>query len=707
MNFLFPSFLYALSALSIPIAIHLFNFRRYKKIYFSNVRFLKEVVKESRSRSRLKHWLVLLCRLLVIFFLVCAFAQPFIPNKQGGATAGIKAVSIFIDNSFSMEAVNQNGTLLEDAKNKAAQIAQSLNAADKVQLITEDFDEAQERWLNKDEFMEELKGLKISPSSRLLSEVMQRQQENIMHSGSLVKEAFVISDFQKTVSDISGFHATSDITTDLIPEVAETKNNVSVDTCWFTSPVHIPGKAEQLMVKLSNYSTTAVTNAPIKLALNGEEKAVGSYNIDAMGTTTIAMSFIPGKKIIEQGELKINDYPITFDDKLYFSFKLSASIPVLWLHPDSAKKNAYLRSLYGSDSLFTFTEALASHLDYSTLPRYRLIILDNLGSITSGMGNELAKYVSQGGNLLVIPPDFDSWTYFQNPSWHGNLLAGQLRQGIDFNSYRDFLTSVNCSYYEKLDTNRLKVDKLNYESKIYADVFEKKQHPNMDLPLVSKHYTLSQTTKSLSENLMKLENGDDFLDEFHYNKGNIYLLAVAMNSSFSNFQQHAIFVPTMFNIGLYSSSNPPMYYVLGDVQPIEAPDVTLPQNVFFKIQGDKDTLSILPERQIINDNVFLFVHTELTQAGNFKLMAGDSLVSGISFNYSRRESDLRCLSPADIETSCSKAGIKNFSVIPVTTAAFPSLLTEVNRGKYYWKYCVLLALLFLAAEEALLRLWKD
>jgi hypothetical protein len=206
---------------------------------------------------------------------------------------------------------------------------------------------------------------------------------------------------------------------------------------------------------------------------------------------------------------------------------------------------------------------------------------------------------------------------------------------------------------------------------------------------------------------MKLENGDDFLDEFHYNKGNIYLLAVAMNSSFSNFQQHAIFVPTMFNIGLYSSSNPPMYYVLGDVQPIEAPDVTLPQNVFFKIQGDKDTLSILPERQIINDNVFLFVHTELTQAGNFKLMAGDSLVSGISFNYSRRESDLRCLSPADIETSCSKAGIKNFSVIPVTTAAFPSLLTEVNRGKYYWKYCVLLALLFLAAEEALLRLWKD
>jgi len=646
---------------------------------------LQEVVQESRSRSRLKHWLVLLCRMLVLAFLVFAFSQPYIPNKQGNTTAGVKAVSIFIDNSFSMNAVNQNGTLLEDAKSKAEQIAQSLNAADKVQLISEDFDEAQERWLNKDEFLEELKGLKTSPNSRMLPEIMQRQQENIIHSGCPVKEAFIISDFQKSASDISNFHSNPDITTDLIPEVAETKNNVSIDTCWFTSPIHVPGKAEQLMVKLSNYSTAQVTNGPIKLLLNGEEKAVGSYNIDAMGSTTVSMSFIPDKKKIQQGELKINDYPINFDDKLFFSFKLSSSIPMLWLHPDSTRKNAYLHSLYGKDSLFIFNEAIASHLDYATLPNYRLIILDNIGSITSGMGNELSKYISLGGNLLVIPP----------------------ASGLDMNSYRDFLSSINCSYYERLDTTHLKVDKLNYESNIYSDVFEKKQHPNMDLPLVSKHYSISHTTKSLSENLMKLENGDDFLDEFHYNKGNVYLLSVAMNNNFSNFQQHAIFVPTMYNIGLYSSSNPQLYYTLGDAQPIEAPNINLPQNVFFKIQGDKDTLSILPEKRIINDNVFLFLHSQLFQSGNFKLMAGDSLASGISFNYNRRESDLRCLAAADIETLCSKAGVKNFAVMSVTNASLPSLLTEVNRGKYYWKYCLLLALLFLAAEEALLRLWKD
>ncbi|HTB05458.1 MAG TPA: BatA domain-containing protein [Bacteroidia bacterium] len=685
MNFLFPSFLYALSAVSIPILIHLFNFRRYKRLYFSNVRFLQEVVQESRSRSRLKHWLVLLCRILIIAFLVFAFAQPFIPNKSGNITAGNKAVSIFIDNSFSMNAINQNGTLLEDAKTKAIQIAQSLNAADKIQLVSQDFDEAQERWLNKDEFIEELKGLKISPYSRQLSEILQRQQENLEHSESPVKEDFIISDFQKSVSEIPNFHASADINTDLVPETAETKKNISVDTCWFNSPVHIPGKTEQLSVKLTNYSTVAVSNSPVKLFLNGEEKAMSSFNIDPMTSVTITLSFIPGQKPIQQGEIKISDYPINFDDNLYFSFRLSSRIPVLWIHPDSLSKNVFIRALYGKDSLFTLQEAAANHLDYSTLPSYRLLILDNIRSVTSGMSQEINKYISQGGNILIIPPS----------------------QGIDQLSYQNFLSYMDCSYYERLDTAHLKVDKLNYESIIYSDVFEKKQHPNMDLPIVSKHYVISHTTKALSENIMKMDNGNDFLDLFHYNKGNIYLLAVSLTDEFSNFQKHAIFVPTLYNIGLYSSPNTSLYYTLGNIQPIEAPSISLPQNVFFKIEATKDTLSVLPERRIINDNVFLFLHNQITQAGNYKLMAGDSLVSGISFNYNRKESDMSYLTPADIETLCERAGMKNVSVLPSSSASLPSLLTEVNRGKYYWKYCVLLALLFLALEEVILRLWKE
>lgn len=685
MNFLFPSFLYALSAISIPIIIHLFNFRRYKKLYFSNVRFLKEVVQESHSKSKLRQLLVLICRCLILIFLVLAFAQPFIPTKQGVTAGGSKAVSIFIDNSFSMMGVNQNGTLLDDAKSKAEQVAKTLNPADKVQLVTEDFNAMQERWLNKDEFIDQLKGLKVSPASRMLGEIMSRQEDNLNHSGSNVKEAFVVSDFQKSVAGMSSYKAETGITEDFIPVTAETKNNIAIDTCWFTSPVHLPGKAEQLFVKISNYSSVEVSDKPVKLYINGLEKATASFSVPPYSSTNVTLSYVPDKAILQEGEIKISDFPITFDDNIYFSYHLSTGIPVLNIHSDSLKTNTSLSYLYGKDSLFILTEAYANQLDYSTFPQYRLIILDEIPTITSGMSHELARYLIKGGDLFIIPPT----------------------SGIDKDSYNNFLTSVNASSIGNIDTTKLKVDKLNFQSPIYAGVFENKEHAHMDLPVVFRHYRIEHNSKVPYENLMKLDNGDDLLDMFPYSQSHIYLLTVSLSDEFSNFRKHAIFVPTLYNIGLFSSPQQTLYYTLGKEQPIEAPEMSLPEGILFKIKSINDTFSFLPEKRVVNDKTLLFMHGQVNAAGNYKLTAGDSTISRYSFNYDRKESQMSFLTPGALDSLCKNVGVTNFSVLSASGDTLPTLLTEVNRGKFYWKYCILLALLFLAIEEGLLRLWKD
>ena len=100
MSFVYPQFLWALTALAIPILIHLFNFRKTIRIFFSNTRFLKQVKQETTRKRKLKQYLILASRLLFIFFLVMAFAQPFLPAKEQ-MTAG-KEIIIYLDNSFSM-----------------------------------------------------------------------------------------------------------------------------------------------------------------------------------------------------------------------------------------------------------------------------------------------------------------------------------------------------------------------------------------------------------------------------------------------------------------------------------------------------------------------------------------------------------------------------------------------------------------------------
>ena len=123
MLFSYPAFLWGLLAVLIPIAVHLFNFRRYRKVYFSNVDRLSELQSESRRRSTVRQWLVLLMRILAVVFLVLAFAQPVLPSSGRKPVAGSTVVSIYIDNSFSMESASADGSQLDAARQKAREVA--------------------------------------------------------------------------------------------------------------------------------------------------------------------------------------------------------------------------------------------------------------------------------------------------------------------------------------------------------------------------------------------------------------------------------------------------------------------------------------------------------------------------------------------------------------------------------------------------------
>ena len=102
MTFLYPSFLWALAVLSVPVIIHLFNFRRTTRIYFSNNRFLKQVKESTSAKRKLKHYLILASRLLFLLFLVLTFAQPMIPAAE--QTVNYRNIVLYLDNSQSMSA---------------------------------------------------------------------------------------------------------------------------------------------------------------------------------------------------------------------------------------------------------------------------------------------------------------------------------------------------------------------------------------------------------------------------------------------------------------------------------------------------------------------------------------------------------------------------------------------------------------------------
>ena len=130
MQFKHPELLWGLLLLLIPIIVHLFQLRRFKKTPFTNVKFLKKVVSESRQSNTLKKWLLLFTRMFLLAALVFAFAQPFFAENSALKT---KEMVIYLDDSFSMQAKKENTSLLDDA---VQNLIQSIPQDQKFSLFT-------------------------------------------------------------------------------------------------------------------------------------------------------------------------------------------------------------------------------------------------------------------------------------------------------------------------------------------------------------------------------------------------------------------------------------------------------------------------------------------------------------------------------------------------------------------------------------------
>ncbi len=675
MAFLYPGFLFALLALAIPVIIHLFNFRQYKKVYFSNVQFLKDLQKQQSSRSNLKNRLILAARLLALVFLVLAFARPFLPvgNQQNAGKQ--QAVSVFVDNSYSMQTLNREGSLLDEAKRRAKEIASAYSVNDRFQLITQDFEGKQQRFLNRDEFDQAMDEVKISPQSRTLTQVLERQKALFGSENNAVPTVYLISDFQKNLAknSIAGDQKAK---VTLVRIKASPLPNIAVDSVWLLSPLHQPNAAEKLVVRLHNYGNEKADKVPVKLLINGQTKALGSYDLNAKSVRQDTLQFSGLKPGWQKGELSLNDNPVTFDNHFYFTFQVQQQLPVLQIADQVPNK--YLSAVFASDAFFKADFSSAGNVNYSGLNRYPVIYFNDVKEVSAGLAQQLQNYVKQGGTLVVFP------------AADANLA-----------SYKNLLQPLQADFPEKLLNDSTKVTAINLKHPLFKEVFEKMPQ-NPDLPQIKKYYALSSGQRNLKNNLLELPGRTAFLSVYSSGKGKVYLSAVPLDETFSNLPRHALFVPLLFRMALLSGHNQPLFYTLGENELMEiAPIVKMDEQPLHLQKGQ---ISLIPDVRQVNGNTMLYIADQIRETGDYQLTRKDSVLAQIAFNDNRQESDLNYLTDQELNTNFS--AIKTVSYLPAGKLSLTKQVAEVNSGVQLWKLCLILALLFLAAEVLLIRFYK-
>lgn len=671
MSFLYPGFLWALLLLAIPIVVHLFNFRRYKKILFPNVRMLQQIQQQTKSGNQLRKYLILACRLLALTMLVLAFAQPFIP-KNNRVTTGGKHISILVDNSFSMNLDGEEGPLLEAAKNRARAIINTCSHEDEISIVTADLNAAMLHFSSKQTALDNLDRIRISGNALPLKHLL-AMQNNSLSGFKGNASAYCISDFQASNSAITEQVYDSSIHAVWIRIPSGKRDNLSIDTCYLVSPVLQTKQPVTLMCKVSNYTEQAVSGSTLELWIDGKPKGVATFDLEPMSSALRSIVFSVENGGNHSCELRLPGDNIPMDDVLFFALKFNSVYNIGGISKGDGK---YTRAVFADNPGFAYTGENSGGINYGNFSRRDLIVLENAGETGSGFTSELLRYTKNGGTLFLFPDK--------------DLAYGGLA-GLG--------AAAGFSLSEKPLNGPMKITRIDYQHPVFRSIFEKTPE-KPDLPQASTYYSIRT---SGAATLMQLASGEPFISDIRYGKGHMMLCATPLDPAFGNFQNHALFVPMLLRSAMLGAYRFPLYYSCSERADIYT-GLPFESESGISLKGSKTAFMT----EAINREGELFINTngQIETPGHYALFSKttDSARLNLAFNADRSESDTRTLSESALDKLCETYGIERFSGSPQELEAG---IGKSTKGTVLWKWCILFSLFCLLIEILLIRFFRN
>ncbi|MBR3711368.1 MAG: BatA and WFA domain-containing protein [Bacteroidales bacterium] len=660
MTFLYPSILWALTALLIPIAVHLFNFRRHKTVYFSNTTVLKTIQQENAKTKKLKYLVVLALRCLFIAALVLAFAFPYKPDMATSINADEDLVGIYLDNSMSMKAQSSKTTLLEDARESAKSLLDKFSPSTRYVLMTNSFEVQNEYPMNRDEMLDQLDRMKLDGQPLKMNALVDRFQMLKKLHGFEKATLFMYSDFQKNQFDLAGVQPDSGLRVVAVPMQAEVQSNVSIDSVWLGSPVMQVGLTNEVHVMVANHGEKEMKGLPVNLSLDGKNAASATVDVEGGRSAELVMQFMLQDAGDVRGSVSLMDYPITFDDVYRFVISTRPVLKVVELNKASNPSSVAL--VFTDDPQYEYVLMDPNRFDLGVLSQAQLIVVSETSSINDALRRSLMEDAANGASVVFF-----------------------------------------CDNGKVVDTNTMSVNDLAVSHEFFNDmIVDLPQHA--DLPQVKQHVRLKPAANTTV--LMHLDNGDPMLTTKSEGRGQVFEFATTLDERWSTLSDNSLFVPMLLKMALLGGGVGRLSYTLGEDKTMLFGDLPLEGLEHLTIKNEDDGFEMMPAQEVRNNRVVLFYQDALPEAGFYELLLGDSIYHVMAWNDSRLESDMAFVGEEEISNTFKEAGIGLMAVLDVDDFSGNDLMQAMARQSSIWKWFVLLALLALAGEVAVLRFWK-
>lgn len=682
MKWVYPEFLFALAVILIPLLIHLFHFKRYKTVFFSSLTFLKSIEQEQKSTRKLKRWIIFALRALAFACIVFAFAQPYKPLSGNKQTAAQPIIGIFLDNSFSMSQIGENGELLSQAKELAKSIGEKAPRDARFILFTNDLSGDEKQVHTKAALIEQLDKITYSPLARSFNDVANWWQQYISdakRNGSRISTAQLVylSDFQKnTFGKITAKQFPNNFVYPVILKPVA-QSNLYIDSIWFESPTHKLNRKETVFVRVKNEGKEIAKNTEVSLKIVKMQRDLFAH-LSTNGTDTVELSYFNNQTGMIACSATINDKQFLQDDAFYFNYEVKKQAAVLLINGEDAVSNIErvlkLDNFYATKTIGQNERIASENSD--------LIILNGLNNIAPNLQTQLVEAAKNGVTLLLFPG-----------------------KNATISAWNNLLSNLAMPQLSGLYEADLSVKTITTSDAYFDGVFEKKPD-NISLPAAKKSYRTTKNSTTQAVDLMRFQNGAPFFTK-STGKYPVYLASVSLDNEHSSFTSNQLFSTIILRTAELSQQSRPYFLTIGNSKAYPVTSENTNNDQPFHIIGA--SCDYIPRTLTQKNNTLLSIQgieaIRRLVAGNYSIQKGSDACGKLSLNYDRKESIIAAFTNSELTEEFSDAAYKVEKISDALGWSGASFLT-LTQPISYWKWCVIFALVFLLAEMTVIHLLK-
>jgi hypothetical protein len=713
----------------VPLVVHLLNRSRARTVRWGAMMFLPGGRGNRVTSDRLKEWSLLAVRMGLVAALAMALARPVASATWTGAPTGPATLVVVLDRSASMGMIENGHARWETARSSALQALGALRKGDRAALVLIGDGGGSQRFAEPTTDIGAVSayvsGLDASFGVADIGFGLARAADILDRSDTGWGDILLVSDrqalswrsidklylarWEKRWRPTGRGSAATEPAIQFVPIGSDDAENVAIDSIAVLNPPVVRNLPVDIEVGVHNYGLSARASLPVEILTDARTAARETVTVEAHGTARVraTVRFTTAGPHLVTAQTTASG--MASDDQLDYAVEAIDPLPVLIVSGDAEggpfrTQADYIRMALapfrssgrpGSDlanvtvvrsstawSDFGSTPLTAggsTALSASAAPRYRVIVLADVPSVTAAEARALEQQVYGGCGLVVAPgPLCDVGNYDQFLEREGEgLLPGRLG---------------------KLREEGSEIVTTNADDPAFG--FLAGQSGGWPGVNVGRHFELVARTAGDARTGAALADGGAFEVDGSFGRGRVEVLAAPLDANWGTLALANDFVPFVQSSlrMLASASEASRNLAIG--QPF-AMTVDGPVEPPLRVRLPDDSDRSLSVSSTADGTEVRFDQTN--QPGLYRVNLGPTRRTTFVVRGSAEESDLTPLEPADLQSLADRLGM---TVIDRDKGTVADVLSAGRGTGEMWGPLLGLTLALAMAEMGLSRWWS-